>query len=94
MSPVMNQIYIRNGERKDYLNIGVEINGKNFGLACKRNLREVAGGIESALNSLKAIRVYGDKALTKDGDINVDFMLAQKDYDQEKVEVDYEIVLT
>lgn len=87
------EIYIKNNEYDDTcLAIGVKINGKEFALSCNRDLKGVSGGIDAALNSLKLIVTFGEKAL-KDGDIDSEFIFQQKDYDQDKVNIDYKVVL-
>lgn len=94
---MIHEIYIKNNEfDKECLAIGVKINNKEFAVSCKRNLKQVAGGIEATLNTLKLIKVFGDKALTESGDVNEEFVhqkFVKENYDQEKVEVDYKIVL-
>jgi len=85
------EIYIKEHDDK-FLEIGTAFDDKKFGLLCERNLRHVTNGIEAALNSIRAVITFGEKAL-KNGDIDVEFMFQQTDYDQEKVKVDYKIVL-
>ncbi len=86
-------IEIQNYGGKDLLTIGVRLPIGNYVLRCERTLRGVSKGIEAALNTTKAFHVFGKRAF-KNGDIDIEFINHQRKYDQEKVKIDYKVVIT